>query len=365
MNHSSRSIPVMLGIAALTLADGCSHNPPPAPSAPPVCSACAARAAASTPAPVATPSATPPAPTPPAPTPPASAIPFITVKDAGLQTPECVLWDPEQDVYFVSNINGDPTAADKNGFISKLGPDGKVLELKWIDGSKKGVELNAPKGMVVAGKVFYVADLDTVRMFDRKSGKPKGKIGIKDAVFLNALTLSPDGKNLYVSDSAVKLDNGKFVGKGSDAIYGIDLKKKSVKPLIKDKNLHWPNGVLADDSGVWVVTLGGNELIHVNYKGELGAVTKLPKGGLDGIVKLGDKSLLISSWEGSAIFRGLPGGEFAEVVSGVTTPAAIGFDSKRNAVLIPVFMGNAVEIRTLPQLAPLEVHAAPAATDTK
>jgi len=30
-------------------------------------------------------------------------------------------------------------------------------------------------------------------------------------------------------------------------------------------------------------------------------------------------------------------------------------------VLIPVFMGNAVEIRTLPQLPPLEAPAAPAA----
>ena len=357
MNHSSRSIPAMLGIAALTLAAGCSHSPPPAPSHPPICTTCAASHAVQAPIPPAAVLApTPPAP--PAPPPAAPATTTITVKDAGLQTPECVLWDPEQDVYFVSNINGDPTAADKNGFISKVGPDGKVLELKWIDGSKKGVELSAPKGMVVAGKILFVADLDTVRMFDRKSGKPKGKIGVKDSVFLNALTISPDGKKLYVSDSAVKMDNGKFAGTGSDAIYGIDLKKKSVKPLIQDKNLHWPNGVLADDSGVWVVTLGGNELIHVSYKGELGSVTKLPKGGLDGIVKLGDTSLLVSSWEGSAIYRGLPGGEFAEVVSGVTTPAAIGFDSKRNAVLIPVFMGNAVEIRTLPPLPPLEVQAA-------
>jgi hypothetical protein len=61
-------------------------------------------------------------------------------------------------------------------------------------------------------------------------------------------------------------------------------------------------------SGHHRVTLGGNELIHVSYKGELGSVTKLPKGGLDGIVKLDDNSFLISSWEGSAIYRGKPGG---------------------------------------------------------
>ena len=296
--------------------------------------------------------------------PPAVAAPAspstIVIKDAGLQTPECAVWDADQDVYFVSNINGDPTEADKNGFISKVGPDGKIIELKFIESGKKGAELNAPKGMAIAGNVLYVADLDTVRKFDRKSGKPKGKIAIKDAVFLNALTVSPDGKVLYVSDSAVQINAGGFSGTGSDAIYEIDLRKKSVRPLVKDKALHWPNGLLADDTGIWSVSLGANELIHVSYKGELGAVTKLPKGSLDGIVRLADNSLLISSWEGSVVYRGLPGGEFKEVISGVTSPAAIGLDSKRRAVLIPIFMASAFEIHTLPVLPLLEAPASAA-----
>jgi hypothetical protein len=355
MNRSSRSITVLLALAAAPLAAACSHCPPPAPCPPPVRCACAAQPAALAPAAVAAP----------APTPPAPAITTITVKD-GLATPECVLWDPEQDVYFVSNINGDPTAADKNGFISQVGPDGKVLELKWIDGSKKGIDLSAPKGMALAGKLLYVADLDTVRIFDRKSGKPKGKIAVKDAIFLNALTVSPDGKTLYVSDSAVKINEGQFSGTDRDAIYAIDIKKKSVKPLVQDRTLHWPNGIVADDSGVWAVSLGRNELIHVNLQGELGSVTKLPQGSLDGIVKLADSSLLITSWQGSAVYRGLPGGEFVEIISGVTSPAAIGFDSKRNSLLIPIFMGNAVEIRMLPELPPLAAApAAPAAPAAK
>ncbi|HEX7508093.1 MAG TPA: hypothetical protein VF550_15050 [Polyangia bacterium] len=279
-------------------------------------------------------------------------------KDAGLQTPECALWDAEQDVYFVSNINGSPTAVDGNGFISKIGPEGKVIELKFIESGKKGSELNAPKGMAIAGNILYVADLDTVRKFDRRSGKPRGKIAIKDAIFLNALTVSPDRKVLYVSDSAVKI-NGSFSGTGADAVYAIDLRKSSVKPLIQDKALHWPNGLLADASGVWVVSLGANELIHVNYKGELGAVTKLPKGSLDGIVKLADNSLLISSWEASAVYRGLPGGEFKEIISGVPSPAAIGLDSKRRAVLIPVFTGSTFEVHALPILPLLEAPTPP------
>jgi sugar lactone lactonase YvrE len=274
----------------------------------------------------------------------------IVMKNIGLQTPECALWDEDQDVYFVSNINGDATAADKNGFISMISPDGKVVELKFIDGSRKGSDLNAPKGMAIAGPILYVADLDVIRKFDRKTGKPKGKIAIKNAVFLNALTVSPDGKNLYVSDSAVKISEGTFTGTGGDAIFEINIKKGSVKPLIQDKTLRWPNGVSADESGIWVVSLGANELSHVNYKGELGSVTKLPKGSLDGIVRLADGSFLISSWDGSAVYRGLPGGEFTAVVSDVKSPAAIGFDAKRHALLIPSFLASAFEIQALPEL---------------
>ncbi|HEX7499786.1 MAG TPA: hypothetical protein VF524_05700 [Polyangia bacterium] len=360
MNRSSRSIPVLLGTAALTLAAGCSHCPAPAPCP------CAQQ-----PRPmfVAPPLATAPAPVPiaaPAPPPaaPAPTSSTIVLKDAGLQTPECVLWDADQDVYFVSNINGDPTAADKNGFISKIGPDGKIIELKWVDSGKKGAELNAPKGMAIVGNLLFVADLDTVRKFDRKSGKPKGKIAVKDAVFLNGMAVSPDAKVVYVSDSAVKIKDGAFSGTGGDAIYELDLKKHSVKPLIKDRTLNWPNGLLADESGIWVVSLAKNELIHVNYKGELGSVTMLPRGSLDGIVRLGDGSLLISSWEAAAVYRGMPGGEFTEVISGVASPASIGLDTKRNALLIPIFTGSAVEIHPLPML-PLLDAPAPAAASEK
>src|SRR5690242_426460 len=84
----------------------------------------------------------------------------------GFQTPESVLYDADQDVYFVSNINGDPTAADDNGFISRVNPDTQKIELKWIDAAKPDILLNAPKGMAILSGVLYVADLTVVRKFD-------------------------------------------------------------------------------------------------------------------------------------------------------------------------------------------------------
>jgi hypothetical protein len=69
---------------------------------------------------------------------------------------------------------------------------------------------------------------------------------------------------------------------------------------------------------------------------------KLPKGQLDGVVVLDGGDVLVSSWEGSAVYRGKPGGEWKPVVENVKSPADIGYDSKRHRILIPSFQGNTV-----------------------
>lgn len=278
--------------------------------------------------------------------------PFV-VKDAGFKTPESILYDPEQDVYLVSNIDGNPAELDKNGFISKLSPDGKVSELKWIDGSKPATELNAPKGMAIVGDKLYVADVTTLRIFDRKTGKALGKLRVPGATFLNGLAASPDGVTLYMTDTGMKPGKDGFDRTLTDAVWTYNTKTVAVKPLLKGKELFQPNGIVADKDGVWVVTYGANELYQVSAKGAKGPSTNLPKGGLDGLVKLDDGSILVSSWEASKVFRGVPGGRFEPLVENTTSPAGLGYDSKRQRVLIPIFTGDAVHIQSLPELAPL------------
>ena len=107
-----------------------------------------------------------------------------------MSTPESALHDPEADVYLVSNINGGPGDRDDNGFISRVSPDGQVLDLKWIDGADPGVTLHAPKGSAVYGDRFYVADIDVVRRFDRTSGAPLGAWAVPNAGFLNDVAVS-------------------------------------------------------------------------------------------------------------------------------------------------------------------------------
>jgi hypothetical protein len=183
-------------------------------------------------------------------------------------------------------------------------------------------------------------------MFDRKTGAPKGKIAIPGATFLNDLATGPDG-TVYVSDSGLKPGKNGFEPTGSDSVYKILKGNRPVK-LIADKELGGPNGLAVDDSGVWVVTTGSGELFRVDPSGKKEPGQKLPAGTLDGVVKLSDGTVLVSSWAASAIFRGTPGGSFETIVRDVKSPADIGYDTKRNVILIPLFQLDSVQLQKLP-----------------
>src|SRR5688500_12348840 len=86
----------------------------------------------------------------------------LTIGEAGFATPESVLYDADADLYLVSNINGKPLDVDDNGYISKVSPDGKIADGKWIDGAKDNVKLDAPKGMAITGGVLYDSDITGV-----------------------------------------------------------------------------------------------------------------------------------------------------------------------------------------------------------
>lgn len=314
---------------------GCTPAEPPAPppSAPPPPAPIAAPAPADeqSPAPVAEAPKLPPP---------------VIVKDVGLKTPESVLYVPDEDVYLVSNVNGPVTAADGNGFISKISPEGKVIELKWLDGTKPGTKLDAPKGMAIAGTTLYVADIKWVRLFDLKTGKALGNVGVGGATFLNDVSPNTNGKGVWISDSGMKFGEKGAEPTNSDGVFVVtNMQAKAVK---KDKSMGWPNGLLADENGTWVINYGNNELYYLTKDGKKEQAQNLPKGSLDGIVKAQDGSVLVSSWEAKAIYQGKPGAEFKEVVSGIESPADIGYDSKRNRVLVPLFMKDELQFHSLP-----------------
>ena len=49
------------------------------------------------------------------------------------ELPESVIYDPTNDVLYVSNITDHPFNKDGTGYISKIGLDGTIIEKKWID----------------------------------------------------------------------------------------------------------------------------------------------------------------------------------------------------------------------------------------
>lgn len=261
----------------------------------------------------------------------------------GLQTPESVLYDAQQDVYLISNINGQPLAADNNGYISRVNPDTLQVEAKWIEAGKNGVKLDAPKGSGIVGDTLYVADITTVRKFDRKTGAPKGDIPIPGATFLN--DIATDGTSVYVSDSGLKAGaGGNFAPTGTDAVWKITNGKP--EKIASGSDLNRPNGVEIVDGKVWVVSFGSDELYQLD-NGKKTNVAKLPKGSLDGLVHLADGSFLVSSWDGKAVYRGPQHGVFTTAIDNVNAPADIGYDTKRHRLLIPHFMDSIVTIHPL------------------
>ncbi len=315
---------------------GCANAPPPEAAPPPPPSALA-------PAPIEVTKT--PAPTPVEPPKvekPAPPAPVFRITE-GVATPESVLYDEANDRYLVSNINGSPDGVDDNGYIMEISPEGKVIKDKFIAGGVGKVKLDAPKGTGISGGVLYVADITVVRLFDLKTGAPKGEVKVPGSTFLNDIAVAKDGR-VFVSDSGIKTGASGFEPTGTDAVYVIE--KGKLKTVAKGKELTGPNGLLVVDKGVLAVTFNGDEVYRLDDKGAKQDVTKVTEGGLDGIIQVGD-SLLISSWKGSAIYRGTLGGKFELAMGELKGAADIGFDSKRKRVLVPRFLENAVEVYDL------------------
>lgn len=255
---------------------------------------------------------------------------------SGFQTPESVKWDSAQDVYFVSNINGAPAAKDGNGYISRMGPAGMVTDSQFIKG------LNAPKGMALVHDTLWVADIDVVRGFNARTAAAVATIPIPGAVFLNDIAAAPDG-SLYITDTAIRFGAKGPEHVGTDQIFRIAPDHK-VSVAVKSDSLSRPNGITwdAENQRFIVVSFGGRTVLA--WKPGTSATTTIGTGPgqFDG-VEVVHGAIWVSSWADSAVYRFVNGAGTA-VIKGVPSPADIGYDAKRNRVLIPIFTGNRVEI---------------------
>lgn len=234
-----------------------------------------------------------------------------------LKTPESVLYDQEKDVIYVSNIDGDPSQKDGNGFISILNSDGSVKNLQWIK------NLDAPKGLAIFKNKLYVADIDKLVEIDIEKGKVLAKYDAPDAVFLNDVTAGVNGM-IFVSDTRTAkihvLNDGKFT------------------VWMEGKPLETPNGLMAEKGKLLV---GDKNIYEIDIQTK--KVTQLIEdaGGVDGLEKNNDGDFVFSNWPGKIFIH--KSGKTIKLLDTTTqelNTADIDYDLKHDLILVPTFFDN-------------------------
>jgi len=262
-----------------------------------------------------------------------------------LENPEAVRWDPDLELWFVSNVNGAAGTKDNNGYITRLKPDGAIDSLKFVAGGRRGVRLNAPKGIAIVGDTLWVADIDAVRGFNKRTGAPIASVNVPGAKFLNDVATGPDG--IYVTDTGVLFSaDGKMSHPGPDRVFKIAGRKVSTAVTLAGQL--GPNGLTWDSAG--------SRFIIVPFAGKT-AMTWAPgdsaaqplaetAGKLDGIEALGGGRYLVTGWTDSSLSL-LADGRVTKIAGNLPSPADLGIDRARGRVAVPLLMENRVELLEL------------------
>jgi sugar lactone lactonase YvrE len=282
----------------------------------------------------------------------AKAAPAAAAKlgeTSGLQTPESVRYDPELDVYYVSNINGNPSRKDGNGFIALVRADSTGLPIKMlVEGGKNGAKLDAPKGLALVGDTLWVADIDHMRAFNRRTGAPVADIDLsaQKATFLNDVAVGGDGA-VYVTDTGIAFDDkGAVSHPGTDQLFQIAGRKVTA---IKADSLNSPNGITWDAANNrFVLGPFSGKAVQTWKPGDKATATLVNgPGTYDGVEVLKDGRILVTSWADSTVDV-IQNGALSKLIGGVAGPADIGVDTKRMVVAVPRFNDNKVEYYKIP-----------------
>lgn len=235
------------------------------------------------------------------------------------QTPESVLYDENNDVIYVSNMNGSEQGKDGNGFISKMTTAGKVKNLKWATG------LNNPTGMGIFGNTLFVADIDQLVTIDLQNGTVIQKYDAPGTVFLNDITVRINGQ-VFVSDS--KTGQIFLLDKGVLSIW------------LDDNKIMGTNGLLAEQGKLLV---GGNSVYEVDIATKESVTLVENTGGIDGIDRDKKGRIIYSNWAGRIFIlnEGSPV-QLIDTSDKNINSADIDYAFKPDLVLVPTFFDNRV-----------------------
>jgi outer membrane protein assembly factor BamB len=268
---------------------------------------------------------------------PASAEPKEKWSVTGFSHPESVDLDIAHQVFYVSNINGGPLDKDGNGFISRVSRDGKMLDLKWIEGG-----MNAPKGIVMQGYKMWVTDIDRLHEIDTRTGKIVASYDAPGAKFLNDPAVDANG-NVYVSDIALKtiwqLKDGKMAIwydkpdlmhiNGLRVIYG----GKLLLAGFGAGNLH--------DDGT-TDSLGYLMTIDLKTKELKTLGNGTPVGNLDGIERDAHGNFLATDFTSGGLFRIYKDGHFDKLLPLTKGSADMDAVDHGHTAVIPLMLQDTV-----------------------
>ena len=271
----------------------------------------------------------------------------------GLGGPESVRYDPELDVYYVSNMAGYGSAKDGNGYIVRVSasnPDSGALVL--ASGGRNGVVLDSPKGLALHGDTLWAADIDHLRGFHRVTGAPLADLDFSSlgAVQLNDVALAPDG-TLRVTDTGIQMTWAGVIHTGPDRIFTVG-PHGAIGEMVRGLALRQPNGITWDAAGKrWIVVSFDpfvGEVASMAPDGSDRRVLRTGTGHLDGVEVLGDGGILFTSWADSSVHL-LRGGRDVRLVREVPEAADIGVDTRRRRLAIPLSTLDRVELWTIPK----------------
>lgn len=241
------------------------------------------------------------------------------VTDTALRVPESVYFDAAKKVLYVSNIEGASNEKDGKGFISRLSPEGKILDLEWVKG------LNAPKGMGIYKGRLYVTDLTEVVVIDISKGAIVERIPVEGSVFLNDITFDNKGV-LYVSDTRAGKVHQYKDGRVSTLLEG----------------LKGPNGLLWLPTGLQVLADGALFCLQAdNTLKKLAAISQ----SVDGIAQIKAGEFIVSCWPGEVFYVNAGSGSAVKLLDTreqKLNTADFGYNPQKKMVYIPTFNGNTV-----------------------
>jgi sugar lactone lactonase YvrE len=269
----------------------------------------------------------------------------------GFQGPESVRYDPDQDVFFVSNQTGPGSERDRNGYIVRMSAADPTKAELFATGGRDGVVLDSPKGLALHGDTLWTADIDKLRGFDRRTGTPLATIDFAPfgAVQLNDVAIGPDGA-IHVTDTGIIMSRKGVIHTGPDRIFVV-APGPVIRTMAEGLQLKQPNGITWDAVGKrWVVVsfdpYDGQVLAILPGGGNSTSLHKAAHGNFDGVEVLPDGAILFASWADSSIHL-LERGVDRQLIREVPEAADIGIDTRRNRLAIPLATLDRVQIWSL------------------